>query len=175
LTSIQNKINPMRDLRIEKVVINIGVGKSGEALERAGSVLEELFNKKPHKRNAKKSIRDFGVHQGEAIGVLVTLRHKAALESLKNLLYAKENKLPASSFDDAGNCSFGIKEHIEIPGVKYNPEFGIIGMNVSILVTRPGYRVKRRKLLPSKIGHKHLVTKDEAIEFLKNSLKVEVV
>jgi len=105
----------------------------------------------------------------------VTLRGERAVEALKKLLQAKGNTLPASSFDENGSVSFGIKEHIDIPGVKYKPELGIFGMNVSVFITRPGYRVMYRRRAPSKVGHKHRVKREEAIEFMRSNFGVEVV
>jgi len=175
VTTVQITENPMRKMRIEKVVVNIGVGKSGEPLQRASMVLEELFGQKPSVRRARKTIRDFGVRKGEPIGVVVTLRGERAVEALKKLLQAKGNTLPASSFDENGSVSFGIKEHIDIPGVKYKPELGIFGMDVSVFITRPGYRVMYRRRAPSKVGRKHRVKKEEAIEFMRSNFGVEVV
>jgi large subunit ribosomal protein L5 len=164
-----------RRVRIGKVVLNIGVGRSGEAIERARRVIEDLVKQKASSRKAKKSIRDFGVHKGEPIGMMVTIRGKKAPEVLKLLLQGRENRIPPTSFDDFGNCSFGIKEHIEIPGVRYSPEIGIFGMNVSAVLERSGYRIARRNRAPSKIGKSHRVSRDEAIEFFKQNFGVEVV
>lgn len=165
----------MKELRIGKLVLNIGVGRSGEAIERARRVIEDLVDQKASFRKAKKSIRDFGVHKGEPIGMMVTLRGKKAPEVLKLLLQARENKIASSSFDEYGNCSFGIKEHIEIPGVKYSPDIGIFGMNVSAVLERPGYRVSRRNRAPSKVGKNHRVGRDEALEFFKKNFGIEVI
>ena len=98
-----------------------------------------------------------------------------AVEVLKKLLPSKNNQIKASSFDNFGNVSFGIKEHIDIPGIKYNPEIGIFGMDVAVALERPGYRVSRRRKIPARIGKKHRITKEEAMTFLKDELRVEVV
>jgi large subunit ribosomal protein L5 len=166
---------PLLNIRIAKVVLNIGVGRSGEAIERARRVLEELVNQKASFRKAKKSIRDFGIHKGEPIGMMVTLRGDKAESTLKLLLESKENRISSSTFDNFGNCSFGIKEHIEIPGVRYSPEVGIFGMNVSVVLERPGARVARRKRSPAKVGKSHRVSREEAIAFFRDHLKIEVV
>lgn len=164
-----------RRVRIGKVVLNIGVGRSGEAIERARRVIEDIVKQKASSRKAKKSIRDFGVHKGEPIGMMVTLRGKKAPEVLKLLLQARENRIPSTAFDEFGNCSFGIKEHIEIPGVRYSPEIGIFGMNVSAVLERSGYRVARRNRASAKIGRSHRVGRDEAVEYFKQNFGVEVV
>lgn len=167
--------NIMKNIRIGKVVINIGVGKSGEPIERAKKAVEEIAGQKPSERKAKDTIRDFGTHKGEPIGVMVTLRKEKAMEILKKLLAAKNNQVKGSSFDNFGNISFGIREHIDIPGVKYKPEIGIVGMDVAIALERPGYRVSRRSRIPAKIGKEHRISKDDAIAFFKEKLSVEVV
>jgi len=166
--------NIMRRLKIGKVVLNIGVGKSGEALERASRVLEELTGQKSSRRNARRTIRDFGIHKGEPIGVIVTLRGDKVVGLLKRLLAVKGMKISSQSFDNRGNCSFGIKEHIEIPGVKYNPDIGIFGIDVSIVVERPGYRSKRRRRAAATVGRSHLVGREDAIRYFKEALGVEV-
>ena len=165
----------MRRISIGKVVINIGVGKSGEAVERARKVLEQITSQKPSQRKAKKSIRDFGTHKGEPIGLVVTTRgQERCKELLTRLLAAREKKMNASSFDDRGSVSFGLKEHIEIPGIRYDPEIGIWGMNVSALLERPGYRVSRRLRKSSSLGKSHVVSKEDAMEFFKNEFEVTI-
>jgi large subunit ribosomal protein L5 len=59
----ENKINPMKEIQVSKVVINIGVGKSGDPVEKAKNALSELTGKTPSVRGAKKSVRDFGIHK----------------------------------------------------------------------------------------------------------------
>lgn len=166
---------PMRKVRISKIVLNVGVGKSGEPLEKAAKVLEYLAEQKPSFRRAKKTVRDFGIHKKEPIGVMVTVRGPKVVELLKKLLKAKEDKLPLLSFDEFGNVNFGIKEHIDIPGTKYDPDIGIFGMNVCVSLERPGYRVMRRRWMRSKVGRKHRVGRNEAIDLFKREFGVEVV
>lgn len=166
--------NPMRRAHIEKVVLNIGVGKSGEQLEKAKTVLKTLTGEEPKVTLARKSIKDFKIHRGETIGAMVTLRKKKAIELLKRLLIGKGLKLKSSCFDERGNVSFGLKEHIDIPGVKYNPAVGIFGLNVSIRLARPGFRVLYRKRLRGKIRRSYFVTRDEAISFFRDRFKVVV-
>jgi large subunit ribosomal protein L5 len=166
--------NPMLKPRIEKVTINMSVGKSGQPLEQAVEILQLLTDQKPSKRKAKKTIRDFGIRKGESIACLVTLRKEKAKEFLRKAFEAVENKLSKYSFDRQGNFSFGIKEHIDIPGTKYQPDLGIHGMDVSVALGRPGYRVKRRHRTKSNVGKDHLLTADEAILFIKDEFDVEV-
>jgi len=174
-TSKRWEHQPMLKPRIEKVVVNICVGKSGEPLEKATKVLKEITGQTPCKRKAKSSIRDFGIRKGESIACIVTLREQGAIEFLKKALPVIDNKISARSFDAQGNFSFGIKEHIELPGVRYDPEVGIFGMDVCVSVSRPGYRVKNRRNGKSKIGLNHILTSEEAMVFVKDILGVEVV
>jgi large subunit ribosomal protein L5 len=166
--------HPMRKIRVGKVVVNIGLGKSGEAIERGKRVLEQVTGQKPAQTRAKRSVRDFGIHKGEPIGVVVTVRGEETVPLIVKLLAAREKKLKESSFDSRGSVSFGIKEHIEIPGVRYDPAIGILGMNVSILLERPGFVVARRSRRTSKVGRAHLVSRDEAMQYFKDNFGVTV-
>ena len=161
--------------RIEKVVVNLNVGKSGEPLEKASKVLEELTDQAPVKRKAKKTVRDFGIRQGEPIACIVTLRNEKAIDFLKKVLPVVENKISRSAFDRQGNFAFGLKEHIEIPGVKYDPDVGIFGMDVCVSMSRPGYRVKNRRKGKMPLGSKHVLNPEESVVFIKQTLGVEIV
>ncbi|MEM3736773.1 MAG: 50S ribosomal protein L5 [Candidatus Bathyarchaeia archaeon] len=167
--------NPMQRPRIEKVTVNIAIGKSGEPLEKASKILESLTGQKPCYRSAKKTIKDFGIRKGEPIACMVTLRKQRAMEFLSKAFAAVRNKLPTSSFDRLGNFGFGIREHIEIPGTRYDPELGIVGMNVYVTVSRPGHRVRERKRARSRIGAKHFVSPTESARLVKEIFGVEVV
>ncbi|HET7345022.1 MAG TPA: 50S ribosomal protein L5 [Nitrososphaeraceae archaeon] len=168
------RCHPMKKISVEKIVVNIGVGKSGDPLEKAKHALQELTGKKPSVRGARKSVRDFGIHKGEPIGTMVTLRRESAVKFLKSVLEAKGNTMKALSFDEHGNISIGIHEHIDIPGTRYNPEIGIFGMDVSVVLTRPGYRIAKKRE-NSSIGKKHRITKKEAVEFFQQQYGAELV
>ena len=166
--------NPMLIPIIEKVTVNMSVGKSGGPLDQAITIIKQLTKQKPSKRNAKKTIREFGIRKGEPIACVVTLREEPAKEFLVKAFYAVENKISKFSFDPQGNFSFGIKEHINLPGTRYLPELGIHGMDVSVSLGRAGYRVKRRHRRKAKIGKDHLLTAEEAILFIKDEFDVEI-
>jgi large subunit ribosomal protein L5 len=167
-------ITDMRVIEIEKVVINIGVGKSGDPIERAKMALKELTGQEPSVRGAKKSVRDFGIHKGEPIGTMVTLRRDNAIEFIKRIFSSKSNTIKRSSIDTNGNMSIGIKEHIDIPGTKYNPDIGIFGMDVCVSLKRPGYRIAKRRN-PDKIGKFHRITPEESVLFFQQKFGVEVI
>lgn len=168
------KPHSMRGIKIGKVVINICTGQSGEPLSRAMTILQNLTGQRPCTRLAKQTIRTFGIRRKEPISCMVTLRGERAEEFLRKGLAAVGNRINPRSFDRQGNFAFGISEHIDIPGQRYDPNLGITGMDVMATVERPGYRVARRRRGRSRVGRSHRVTRDEAIEFIKRSFGVEV-
>ena len=166
--------NPMRTIKLAKVTVHINVGKSGEELEKARKVLDEITGQKSCTKQAKRTVKDFGIREGEPIACLTTLRRDRASSFLKRSLEAVGNALKGSSFDENGNFAFGIKEHIEIPGTKYVPELGIFGMDVIGSLERPGYRIKRRRIRPASIGKSHRITREEAIKFVSEKFGVQI-
>ncbi len=168
-------LNRMQRPRIEKVVLNISVGQSGDPLQRAMRILKDLTGQTPSQRLAKQSIRDWGIHRREPIACLVTLRDEAAITFIKQAFDAIGHRLPGSSFDSNGNFAFGISKHIDLPGVRYDPDLGIIGMDVSVAMGKPGYRVKRRRLAKARVGAKQKLTRDEAIEYVRDTFGLEIL
>ncbi|MDT7864283.1 MAG: 50S ribosomal protein L5 [Thermoproteota archaeon] len=170
----ESKINPMTKVRLRSVTLNICVGSNEEKLKKAMIVLETLTGQKPSIRRAKKTIKEFKIKRGEPIACITTVRGKKAEILLDKLLEAVNRKLKASSFTEFGNFSFGIKEHISIPGMKYDPSIGIVGMDVCVNLEKPGYRVMYRKRRRNEIGKNHRVKKDEAIQFIKEKFNVVI-
>lgn len=165
-------MNAMREIRIAKVTLNIGCGEAGEKLDKAKKLLETLTGKiAPLTKTRRRTT--FGTPKGRTIGCKVTLRGKAAFDFLKRSLDAVDFKLKNSVFDRQGNFSFGVKEHIHIPGVKYDPSIGIYGMDICVSLERRGYRVARKKM-SSKIGKSHLITAEESKEWAIKNLGVKV-
>ncbi len=167
--------NPMRQLKIAKVVVHMGVGASGEKLEKAMTVLESLTNQKPVKLLAKKTIRDFGIRKREPITAKVTLRGEKAIDFLRRALTVVENKIKFSSIDELGNFAFGIKEHIELPDTAYDPNLGIFGLDICVNVEHKGYSISRRRKYKRKVPKKHRTNKLETMIFLNTQLGVEIV
>ena len=167
--------NIMKKIYLNKVNLNIGVGKSGEQIETAKAALMQIFKGKVNSRQAKKTQRDWGVRKGEPIGVGITVRGNDATPLLKKLLEAKGDQINERSFDNEGNFSFGISEHIDIPGVKYDHKIGILGLNVSMSLARSGFNIKLRSKHKAKIGKNHRITKQDAIEFITKEFGVKVV
>ncbi|EGG42685.1 50S ribosomal protein L5P [Candidatus Nitrosarchaeum limnium SFB1] len=165
----------MKKISLEKVVLNMGLGKSGDIIIVAKKALDHISGKKSCARNAKETQREWGVRQGEPIGVAVTVRGDDARELLKRLLDAKGNQINGRSFDDFGNFSFGIKEHIDIPGVKYDPQVGILGLGISVTLTRPGYGIRKRSKHKASVGKNHIISNQEAKDYLVKEFGVTIV
>lgn len=158
---------------MEKVVLNIGCAGDMEKIERAKKLLENLTGRKAFVTKSKRR-STFGIAKGKPIGTIVTLRKKQAIEFLKKALEAVGNRLSIKQFDVEGNFSFGIKEYIDIPGVRYQPEIGILGLDVCVSLERPGFRIKRRGVRKGKIPKEHRISKEEAIEWVKKEFGVKV-
>ena len=170
----QTTESPMKKITLDKVVLNMGIGKSGDIIQVAKRALEQISGKKPSTRNARETQRDWGVRKGEPIGVAVTVRGEDAVVLLKRLLEAKGNSINGKSFDNFGNFSFGINEHIDIPDVKYEPSIGILGLGISIALTRPGYGIRKRSKHKASVGKSHIITNQEAKDYLVKEFGVTI-
>jgi len=164
-------MNKMREIRIEKIVLNIGCGTTAK-IDDAKHILEKISNKKAVITKTRRRTT-FNVPKDNAIGCKVTIRDGKE-EMLRKLLSAKDNVLSETSFDSTGNFSFGIKEYIDIPGVEYEPKIGMLGFDVCVALERPGYRMKRKKI-SFRIGKKHAIKKDDAVKFMKEKLNIKIV
>jgi len=171
----EGKESPMREIRLFKVVVNIGVGEAGERLQKAEQVLEMVTGHKPVRTISKTTNRDLGIRAGMPIGCKVTLRGKDAEEFVKKALWIRENKVNDYSFDPEGNLSFGLNDYTDFPEMKYDPEIGIFGMDISVVLERPGFSVKRRRIARRRIPHHHRITKEEGIAFFKERFSAEVI
>ncbi len=171
-----NSENPMREITIDKVIINIGVGEGGEKIRRAEKVVTLLTGMKPIRTEAKKTIRDFNIRKGLPIGLKVTLRGDKAEDFLRRALWVKDFKVPEYSFDSQGNLNFGISDYTDFEGMKYDPEIGIFGMDISVVFKRRGgYRVARRRIARSKIPSRHRIKREEAKKYMEKKYKVNIL
>jgi large subunit ribosomal protein L5 len=168
------KAYPMREPFIAKVVVDICTG-GGDELNRASTILEQLTGQTPVQSRARQTVRDFGIRRNEPIAVRVTLRNEIAEKFLQRTMKAKDDVLLLKNWDDDGNFAFGIAEHINIPDVKYDPQLGVQGMNITVCVERPGYRVKRRRRRKAKVPYRHRLTPEESMVFVKNKFGIEIL
>lgn len=169
-----NQENPMRKVRIAKVTLNIGAGKDQKELEKGMKLLKNITGVEPIKTITQKRIQGWGLRAGLAIGTKITLRNEEAEKLIPRLLHAKDNILKESCFDNNGNISFGMPEYIDIEGAKYDTEIGMMGLQASITLKRPGFRIKVRRLNPKKIPQKHKISKQDAITFMKEKFQTKV-
>ncbi|KZX10735.1 50S ribosomal protein L5 [Methanobrevibacter filiformis] len=167
-------MNPMEQVTIAKATLNIGVGDAGERLSRAINLLTNLTGQQPVKTFSKVTNPEWGIRKHQPIACKVTLRGQKAYDAIKLVLDGIGNHLNEKQFDAQGNVSFGIAEHIDMPGIKYDPDIGIFGLNVSITFEKPGYRIKRRKIQRKRIPSKHTVTKEETIGFMEDTFEIEI-
>ena len=157
--------NVMRAPVIEKVVVHMGVGESGQHLVDAENILAEITGQTVVRAFAKMTAPAFGIRKKEPIGCKVTLRGDNAENFLKTSLGIVENSLHASQFDINGNVSFGIEEHTDFPGMKYDPNIGVFGMDVVVVLKSPVTEsAKAYRKEKSSCGHK--MNKEDAISFL---------
>jgi len=164
----------MRKIKIEKVTLNVGTGKDQVLLGKAEKLIASLTGIPPVKTITQKRIAAWGLRPGLPIGCKLTLRGEQASTLIPRMLAAKEFKLNEDNFDENGNVSFGIPEYIDIKDAKYDPEIGIIGLQCSITLERPGFRIKRRKLLKRTVPLHHRIPRQDAIKFMKEQFNVKL-
>jgi len=165
--------NPMRRIKIEKITLNIGAGNDQTKLDKGVKLIKNITHMNPVKTVTNKRIPTWGLRPGLPIGCKLTLRGESATKLLARLLEAKDKTLRRSNFDNNGNVCFGLNEYIDIPDVKYDPEIGIIGLQVCVTLERSGFCIKRKKIR-SEIGAKHKIKKEESINFMTESFKIKL-
>jgi len=162
----------MREPQIEKVVVHMGVGEGGRELQNAQAILEEITGEDSVQTLAEKTVQEFDIRQGDPIGAKTTLRGEDATAFLETALPITD--LSVDQFDDTGNVSFGIAEHTEFPGQEYDPQIGIFGLDVTVAIVRPGYRVSKRDQETRSIPSGHRMTPEDAADYIDAEFDVEV-
>jgi len=168
-------MNVMRDIILEKVVINIGTGNDTNAQSNAKKLLTSLTGKKSTNTVSKRRIPAFKITTGTHIGAFITIRGKPAKSLSERLFKTVDNQIQIKAI--SGNTvNFGIKEYIDIPDLKYDPTVGVIGMNVNISFKRKGMRVQTRKRACSKVKKRHrLINREDIITHLKEKEGVKII
>jgi large subunit ribosomal protein L5 len=167
--------NAHRAVRVIKVVVNAGVGESGEARTKAARVLEMVTRQKPIATRSHSTNRDFGIRKGQEIGAKVTLRGAVALDFLGRAFDARDRQLDVDSIDRNGNFSFGIADYTDFAGMKYDPQIGIHGMDVSVEMGRTGFRIRQRRVQSRPLPKELRSTREETRSFLTQSLRVTLL
>ena len=165
--------NTMRSIKLEKITLNCGAGVEPRKLEKSVRLLEMLGEGKIKKTYSKNRIPAFGIRIGQEIGCKITLRKEKAERLLKRLLESLGNKLSPDQINP-GSFAFGIKEYIEIPGVAYQRDIGILGFDVSVTLKRAGKRVEEKKVKKGKIGSGQKITKEETIKFMEEKFRIKI-
>ncbi|MDD4983503.1 MAG: 50S ribosomal protein L5 [Candidatus ainarchaeum sp.] len=172
---VKNSNNAMRELQLDKVVLHMCVGDNAGKLQNAKEILVRLTEMKPVETKAKTRLPKWGIKPGLPIGTKVTLRGKKAKEILARVFKAYKNQIKSKSFDENGNFALGVKEYIDIQGMKYDPKLGLLGFDVIVNLKRRGYRVKNRLLYRKSIGNTHKVTKEDAVAYVNKTFGVDVI
>ncbi|MGM0371894.1 MAG: 50S ribosomal protein L5 [Halobacteriota archaeon] len=172
MSSSETDFHEMREPSIEKVVVHMGVGHGGEDLQLAESILQEITGQEPVRTTAKRTEPEFGIRAGDPIGAKVTIRGDLAEDFLDRALAIAN--VTRGNFDQTGNVSFGIEEHTDFPSQEYDPTVGIFGLDVTVNMVRPGYRVSKRDQVTRQIPSKHRLTAEDAIAYLEANYDLEV-
>ncbi len=172
MSSETETFHAMREPRVEKVVVHMGIGEGGRELAEGEEILAEITEQQPVRTIAKATKPEFGIREGDPIGAKVTLRDVEAEEFLATALELVD--LKRRQFDDTGNFSFGIEDHTNFPGQEYDPTIGLFGFDVTVNLVRPGYRVAKRDWASTSIPSSHRLTVDDAVRFIEQAFDVEV-
>lgn len=171
----ETKVNSMKSIKIDKITVNVCVGNDKPGMIKAEKLLRVLTNDKtPVVCSAKKRLATWQIRPGLGIGYKVTLRGNDAHEFLKWVLKSKGNKISAKSLDTFGNFSVGVAEYLDLSGMKYDADIGIVGFELMTTFTRAGFRIKSRALKKAKIPARHKITQEEVIEYMKENFEVSV-
>jgi large subunit ribosomal protein L5 len=166
------EFHEMREPTVEKVVVHMGVGEGGRALADAEDIIEDVTGQQSVRTQAQSTMQDFNIREGDPIGAKVTLRGEDAEAFLETALDLVD--LTASQFDDTGNFSFGVDEHTDFPSQEYDPNVGIYGLDVTVNLVRPGYRVTKRDKRTRSLPSNHRLDPQDAVTFVESRFDVEV-
>ena len=168
--------NPMLVPSITKVTVNIGVGEGGQRLQLAEKVLEVLTGMTPVRTLSTQTNRELGTRRGAPIGCKVTIRNEESINSfLKDAFWVRQNTLPSYNFDNSGNLSFGISDYTDFPDQKYDPDIGIFGMDINVVLERPGHRVSRRRQQSRRVSASHRVGPEESRKWFSKIYNLKIV
>jgi large subunit ribosomal protein L5 len=167
-------MNPMREIYVGKLTLNVGTGRNQDKREKARKLITQLTDQEPVTATANKRIAGWDIRPGLPVGAVLTLRGDEAVDILNRLLHAKDNELSPDNFDDYGNVSFGIPEYVDIKDLDYDTDIGMMGLEAAVTLRRPGYRIKHRKIRSKQIPDSHRITKDDAIDYFQDEFDTSI-
>merc|ERR1711912_58239 len=169
----RNDDNVMRKVKIDKLVINIAVGESGDRLTKAVRVLQRLSDQTPVENTARYTVRTFGIRRNEKIACHVTVRGQKAMDLIERGLKITDYEISAKHFSENGNFGFGVNEHIDL-GLKYDPATGIYGMDFYVVLKRAAFRIAKKKYKRGRVGNFQVVNKEDAMEWVRQTFNAEI-
>ncbi|VVB80622.1 50S ribosomal protein L5 [uncultured archaeon] len=168
---VMDNTNVMRTPKISKVVLN--VGGVGDKVDKGMILLQKLTGKKPVRVATTKRIPTWNVRPGLVVGVKVTLRGEDAENFIKKVLPAINSTIKERQIRP-NFVSFGVHEYIEIPGMEYIREVGIMGFEVTVVFLRAGKKVELRKVKRGKMRRQD-VTVEEIEKILQDKFKIKIL
>lgn len=161
----------MKEIRLEKVILHCSTADQ-QKLDKYFKLLEMISRKKPVKTLAKKRIPSFKIRPGLPIGCKVTLRGQDA-ENILKIVLTGIKEIGEKQFGQ-GYLNFGIKEYIEIPSLTFQRDIGILGFDVTAVLSRAGFKIKNKKNAKGRIGKNHKISKEETINFFKKNFNINI-
>jgi len=169
----ENTMNKMREIEIEKIVLHCG--GTEDKLEKSKKLLGIISgSEKIYVVKSTRRIPAFGISPGKQSGCKITIRDKGKIdEMLKRFFSSFDNTIKKKQIVE-NQVGFGIPEYIEVPGLEYDRDIGILGFEVTVVFKRKGKRVKMRKIKRGKYPKIQNVTKEEIKEYLVKKFGLEV-
>jgi len=165
--------NKMREIEIEKMVIHCG--GTEDKHEKSIKLLKMITGGKIFSIQSTRRIPAFGISPGKKSGCKITIRNKEKVKELMQRFFASLDHEMSNKKITENQLCFGIPEYIEVPGLEYDRDIGILGFEVMVVFKRKGKRVVNKKIKMGKIPKKQHVTKQEIVDYLIKEFELEVL
>ena len=141
--------------------------------------MERLFNELTwairNGHSVQKYLIDCNLMDDKEIRMVAKTGFNDIASFLKDAFWVRQNTLPGYNFDQSGNLSFGISDYTDFPDQKYDPDIGIFGMDINIVLERPGHRVSRRRRRNSRVARTHRVVREECKQWFVDNYDIIIV